>query len=490
MPCYYCSDDRVIALASDLKSLIDSGILAPQVCWDALREHLTFIGLGSQATCLKGVSELPRGYRMRLTNIGSDLDRLWSPWCCAGQSLQVPPREIPEALFQTVNRCIATQAAQFNRISCAVSGGVDSSIVAAALSLQDTPFDCVTLFDDDPSGDERQFSRALGAHLNLKVAERCYPSERYELTGCVAPYLPRPIGNPNAQLWNAVIHDHAQASSADAVFHGGGGDALFCLLRSIGPLFDRLIAEGPTWRVLQTLDDLCRFTGASYVQAIRKLIARASAPRLTNWPRENSFLASVIEDDRLSSCLQPERTDRASKLPGKTSHVRAVLMTHNFLEGDRAGDAAEIMSPLICQPVLELCLQIPTWLWYRGARDRSIARDAFANILPAVITNRKSKGTPGGVESVLYFRHRDRIRAHLAEGLLAQNGVIDANAIIAALDDQSARSGEKALRILMLADAESWARLWSERCVTPSPRASGVGTSGLVSPSAPARILG
>ena len=62
-------------------------------------------------------------------------------------------------------------------------------------------------------------------------------------------------------------------------------------------------------------------------------------------------------------------------------------------EGD-----AERISPLFSQPLVELCLRIPTYVLTHGGWDRAVARRAFYDDLPPEIRNRRHKG---GIEEHL-----------------------------------------------------------------------------------------
>ena len=59
--------------------------------------------------------------------------------------------------------------------------------------------------------------------------------------------------------------------------------------------------------------------------------------------------------------------------PGKADQIRMVAGIHHFLP-DPAPLTPASLHPLLAQPLLELCLRIPSWLWVAGGRDRALAR--------------------------------------------------------------------------------------------------------------------
>ena len=138
-----------------------------------------------------------------------------------------------------------------------------------------------------------------------------------------------------------------------------------------------------------------------------------------------------------------------------------ILAIHNYLEGYRRELETGLIAPLLSQPIIELCLRIPSWMWCEGGKNRVVARRAFADLLPRAILLRRSKGTPDGYSMAIFNNNRNLIRSFLHEGLLAQQGMIDLGAVDQALADQSPIRGSAYSRILSFCDIEAWARSWS-----------------------------
>src|SRR3546814_3536458 len=75
-----------------------------------------------------------------------------------------------------------------------LSGGVDSSIVAACLAHAGCAFDCLTLVTANPSGDERSYARLAAESVGAALVERMREVSRIDLTRSAAAHLPRPVG--------------------------------------------------------------------------------------------------------------------------------------------------------------------------------------------------------------------------------------------------------------------------------------------------------
>lgn len=114
--------------------------------------------------------------------------------------------------------------------------------------------------------------------------------------------------------------------------------------------------------------------------------------------------------------------------------------------------------PLLSQPVMEVCLAVPSWRWIEGGRDRALARDAFRGRLPEIVNARRSKG---GLRSIMVpaFEHaRAELSALLCEGRLARQGLIDRNAIRTMLAAPLSADINDYVRVFELADVELWVR--------------------------------
>ena len=80
--------------------------------------------------------------------------------------------------------------------------------------------------------------------------------------------------------------------------------------------------------------------------------------------------------------------------------------------------------PLLSQPLMEVCLQIPTYLLLRGGRERGLAREAFADRVPEQILRRRDKGSVVSHATEMLRQSEPFVRELLLEGALAGAGVI------------------------------------------------------------------
>jgi len=461
LPCYFTEASGGFVLASDVDLLLAAGLPLPSVNWGGLLRFHYLRGLPTPETCLDRVEELLPGYAIDISKGAVDQRIRWSPWEHVAQDGEQNGLSRPAHLRRVVQASVDALTSSCERMLVSVSGGVDSSIVAACLAKAGRDVRCVTMFTEDPAGDERFYARSLCDHLGLPLFERPYRVELVDIDAPISPHLPRPVGR---SLTQAYDHEHlhiAQEMGADAFVTGNGGDNVFGFSQSAAALVDLYMRRGLTSALIGALRDICRQTGSGPTAVLRAALrARRRGYRWTPGPMFlNPAMIAAVAPHYLH---QPWLDPPPGTGPAKAAHVAAVLRVQQLLEPARQWHAP-VITPLIAQPVLETCLAIPSWQWRAGGRDRAVARDAFASDLPAAVTRRRTKGGPDGFAAIVMDRYRDAIRDRLLDGHLARNGVTDRSALEARFRSDLPFSGEEAACLLNLADTEAWIGAWRGR---------------------------
>ncbi len=118
--------------------------------------------------------------------------------------------------------------------------------------------------------------------------------------------------------------------------------------------------------------------------------------------------------------------------------------------------APELVSPLLSQPLVELCLRLPTWLLTQGGRGRALARRAFAHDIPREIATRQSKGGMEEHVALILDRNLSFARGLLLDGHLARQGFLDRKKVEAILANRLSDRGENLSEIHDCIAVEAW----------------------------------
>uniref|UniRef100_UPI001F565EC1 asparagine synthase-related protein n=1 Tax=Sphingobium sp. Sx8-8 TaxID=2933617 RepID=UPI001F565EC1 len=354
---------------------------------------------------------------------------------------------------------VRTWSACFKSVLVGVSGGLDSSILCAAIDRSETHVRGLNMAWPDAEGDERASARLLTRTLGLELDIFLYRPEHIDIAQPIVTSAVRPFMAPYVQAIVRARDALAPRAAVEAYFSGDGGDNVFCLMQSATPVLDRILGRSRPQDIWNTLNDVARLTGADIPSILRAAVSGLKRARLRGGQAGDSSylagaaLARAIETVDRHPWLQASH----AVLPGAAAHIR---MLRRALGNDGFHSRythPPAISPLLSQPIVEFCLGIASWDWVRGGMDRALARASFADDLPSEIVHRRTKGGPSGFLNHLYWENEEQILTHLRSGFLASAGIIAGIPV-----DGNARSADPRAprRLLGLAAAESWARLW------------------------------
>jgi asparagine synthase (glutamine-hydrolysing) len=440
----YASDAALLAAAA-------GDPLEPDL--EYLRQWLTFPFLRGCRTGVRGVHELLPGTFWRAQSTRALPAPVWTPRDHTDRRRTITdPGTAAAVLREEILGAVPRLASVASDPVLQLSGGLDSSIVAAALAETGVPFRAVTFATRAPDGDERSYARTVARHCGVELIELVEEAAAPDFEA-VPDLSPRPAPSALLRPIQRALSNHLALTGAGAMLDGAGGDNVFCYLNSASPALDAFRRGGPR-RGLVALQDVAQVHGTTVWAAARAAWRRSRRPR-DPWQPDQSFLtpgtAALKSPDH--PWLEQARTaDR-----GTFEHIQLIVGIHHFLADPAPGGAA-VLHPLLAQPIVEACLRIPSWLWVRGGRDRAMARAAFGGLLPDAILARRSKGQLGSLFMTGYMGARQQLERLLLEGRLAAEGLLDRGAI----RDYLRRTGQPGdpgyLRLIELSAAEAWLR--------------------------------
>ena len=430
----------------------------PKPSWHDIQAHLGRSDLRQRSTCLERVREFGRGELTVLEEREAVGISLWSPATFMPDSKSRSCADVAEELQAITTMVVSAWANVLGPVAVAASGGVDSSMICAALAKTRKPFDCITLATADPSGDESAYVEMLSRHLGVRSEVRIYDIEYIDPLRCVSTGLARPTRKPFMAALDSALFEAGQALGSKVIFDGNGGDSLFCFLHSAAPIVDRLLSEGPGRGSVSTFIDMCRLTGCdlpTMTRAVFRRLVRKHGGSI--WPPDLRLLATDSEAVENVEPLSPWFNVSVGRHRGKHDHLALILRNQNRLNGLAS---LPRFSPLMSQPLVEYCLGVPTWLWCAGGINRAPARAAFASDLPRDILVRTSKAGPDSFLWQFFEKYRPIYRELLLEGMLARNGLLDRDSVEQAIKVDSRSASEIIYRVLDLVEAENWVRSW------------------------------
>ncbi|MCC5617899.1 hypothetical protein LC605_23005 [Nostoc sp. CHAB 5836] len=436
---------------------------ARTVNWDLLAHRFLYGAQNGRETALTEITQVLPGELVDSEAGTSTL--LWSAVSHARAAADRDGIEAATLLGHAVRSCTRSWASCYDTLLLRLSGGVDSSILVSCLAAGQSPSDviCINYYSPGSDTDERRYAMlAAGqAGRDLLTRERD-PAFRIQRV-LASARMPNPVTYVGAM--NAATDAKlAAAYRAGAMFTGAGGDPLFYEMASWWPAADYLRDRGWDPGFLPAALDAARVGRISLWRCLKFATREHVKPDLAarTATTRADWLPGDFAHDRVDGLrfAHPELR-AATDLPiGKYMQTAALMHPIGYYDPFEQAAAPEAVHPLFSQPLVELCLRLPTYLLIRGGRGRALARRAFAAELPKQIAARRSKGgTDDHIKAVLQNDH-DFVCGLLLDGHLVRRGFINRARLEAAL-----RGGPTTLDwspglIHELVAVEAWLTRW------------------------------
>ncbi|MGO4169496.1 asparagine synthase-related protein [Novosphingobium sp. YAF33] len=460
LPCLFQRLGSGIVTGSDIDLLRPASGTPFSLDFEAIGRQLILGDVRLATTSLRGIEELRGGSRLLVGPSEVRVEDIWSPWTFADARRAID--DLEDAARRLRHECIAAVAARTSTLRhplLMLSGGLDSSILAASLSARDRMFSCLNMATRDHAGDEASYARRVASHVGRPLHERAMAVMEYDFARIGAVRTPRPVARGYQQL---VFEAAARASGelgCDGIIDGGGGDNVFCSLRSVAFAADCLLDGDGTQHFRRVCGELAQLAEASRWRVAWKARRRAWQKACPYKLQEDRRLLSPdVQAPWQNNAGHPWLEPAELGLPGRGAHIAMLIAAQGYVEDGPHGAKLNCTAPLVTQPLVEHCLAIPSWHWFARGNNRAAARIAFEACLPPDIAWRRGKGNPESFLFSLLERNREAMTSHLMDGVLASAGVIDKAALARALRDTERLKGTTYGRILQLVDTESWAR--------------------------------
>jgi asparagine synthase (glutamine-hydrolysing) len=156
------------------------------------------------------------------------------------------------------------------------------------------------------------------------------------------------------------------------------------------------------------------------------------------------------------------RSRLENALPGKAWQIRSIGPPPPYYDPLGAPGDPEAVHPLLSQPLIEVCLRIPTPTLVSGGWDRAIARRAFMQDIPPEIARRRGKGASTASAQRLFEANLPFLRDLLLDGALVRKGLLDRDELERPMSPGGSLRGTAFVPILLQHMAtEAWLRRWT-----------------------------
>jgi len=456
-PLYFWHDDRQIVFGSTVAAVRAGVDKSLDIDRDALRQYLSF-GYTENFTLLEGVRELAPFQWLRISPHRND-----KPADTPGARSQ-PADE--DEFVELIERAVAARLEADVPLGCFLSGGIDSSLIAAIAQRQlaERGRTLKTFSVSMPAGsyDESAWARKVADHLGTEhrvlTAE---PSVEDDLKDLIET-----MGEPlaDSSILPTYWLSKAARQHVTVALSGDGGDEMFGGYERYRAL--RLLQKHGGW-IAKLPIGLLGGEQKSRPAKLRRLIEAArcdseaeryfSIVRLFSDAQLNrlGLDTAVLEDAHLVS----ERSD----LTDPADRARWWDL-HHYLPGDlmrkvdRASMAValEVRSPLLDRQVMEAALATPMKTHMPGRQTKALLRRIARRYLPADVCQRKKMGFAVPIGQWFKDDLRDMLRRWLLDAPHLSTLDLNRGAIEALIREHEAGRLDHTHRLFALLCLSMW----------------------------------
>lgn len=242
-PLYYTFNNNRIIFGSEIKSILLSRVVDPQLDVDALGEFLSWEYVPGKATLIKEIKKLEPGYFLEidLKNPVCDPKMYWDIPFYEVQQNNSTMEEWLDKIDAQLKKSTRMQLISDVPLGAFLSGGVDSSLIVSAMGDAKT----FSIGFDDPTYNELKWARRVADHLGVTHKDEIIKPDVLELFEHLMFFLDDPIGD--FSIFPTYLVSRLARKHVTVALSGDGGDELFggyetYLAQSKARVFNRIPA--------------------------------------------------------------------------------------------------------------------------------------------------------------------------------------------------------------------------------------------------------
>lgn len=399
---------------------IDRKYIAATLCFNRINNCYTGI---------KDVKSLIAGCSISL-NTGK-IESHWSPENFANaKNDEISIDCIEEKLRKTVIDCLTVWGNSYKSILINLSGGLDSSIVAICLKeFSKANLTALNFYSDSLAGNEVRYAKEVSEKYEINL--NLFKLNNYKLNlidklndfPCQHRPMKFGLGFESNDYEADVIINH----KIDAIFSGCGGDALFQNNNSIFISQDYYRDKGfnglfTTSRRVAELTD--RTVWDIFIKSILNKYSKKKKYLYENRISKELICEYYVDQIDYNYLSHPWHDLFSDLNNGKKFQISGLIDSENFYTYRKSSEKVDVVHPLLSQPIIELCLTIPSYILTPNLINRGLIRSAFKEYLPESIMIRRSKCTAGNFFSELIEYNYNDICNNLLNGKLIDYQIV------------------------------------------------------------------
>lgn len=413
-PLYYHHADRQFLFASELRTLLGTGLVPRKIDSSALWNYLAFGSVYEPQTFIDGISALPPGHFLSWESGTLSIKRYWELIQQNEDSIRRPDSDrVPaeQQVHAILDESVRMQLVSDVPVGVFLSGGIDSSTLVAILSRSGLRPSTFSIVFREQEYSEAEHSRAIA---------RTFKTDHHEITVSqqdVLNAIPQALCAMDQPTMDGIntyfVSQQARAAGVKVALSGLGGDELFAGYSSFRnvPRMEKFkyswarvpsVIRGATaaaFTALGSPSDANRKL-AALLQGNGRIIHPYFLSRMLFAPKQRTGLTREISDQArsraddvlrktLGEAESLDPVNRVSYLESRCYMLNTLLRDSDFMS---MAHGLEVRVPLVDHQLARQVLNLPGAWKVGGSTPKRMLVDAVGDALPNSIVHRRKRG--------------------------------------------------------------------------------------------------
>ncbi len=488
------SADSGLIFASEIKAILASGFIKPDLNIGSLHQFLTFLWVPHPNTLFKRIKSLPPGHVLTFAEGKVRIDQWWD---VSFEQIEEGRSEawFRDRVLETLDRVVKMEMIADVPLGSFLSGGIDSSAIVAMMKNHSNgrPISTYTIgiqaedlhYDIIP--DDLRWARIISQELRTNSNEIILNPQVAELLPKLVYHMDQPVADP--AIITSYLVSQAARQTLRVLLSGMGADEVFAgYPRLLAMKLASEIEFFPSFVTRPLLATVATMTPGGLPGRFTAVLRNAKKfARSASLDFEDRYLGygTYFTDAAKQNLYSEDLRDATRELDAYCEHrryfaqqqhadplnrllyvdLKTFLPCLNLAYTDKTSMAAnlEVRVPFLNREIIEMTARMPPDLKLRGYKRKYILKRAMEGVLPHDVVWRKKAGFGAPIRSWLRGPLRPLVADLLSAETVKRRGLFRHEEVRRIIDANLSGREDYNLMVFQLLTLELWYRAFLEK---------------------------